>query len=99
MIKMPKLKEKVYHGTADRFDSIDLNAGKKYKDFGNGFYLSFNKEHAEKKARLMAKIRKSDAKYVYVYSTLQVEFEKLYKLGRVKIFHEPDIEWVEDFRH
>ena len=53
--KTIKLKEKIYHGSITLFDEIDLYAGRKYKDFGRGFYLAYKKDQAikmmNKKAR------------------------------------------------
>lgn len=41
---------KLYHGTNIDFDSIDLSKSQRGKDFGRGFYLSPQKEQAEKLA-------------------------------------------------
>lgn len=47
---------KLYHGTNTDFDVIDLSKSNKYKDFGQGFYLTDihtqAKELAAKKSRL-----------------------------------------------
>lgn len=47
---------KLYHGTNVDFDVIDLSKSNKYKDFGQGFYLTAIRKQAEqlavKKARL-----------------------------------------------
>lgn len=40
----------LFHGTYLDFDRIDLSKSNKGKDFGKGFYLSENKEQAEKMA-------------------------------------------------
>jgi hypothetical protein len=40
----------LYHGTIYKFDTIDLNRGKPYKDFGKGFYLSRTESQAERMA-------------------------------------------------
>jgi hypothetical protein len=37
---------KLYHGTIENFDTIDLSKSKPYKDFGKGFYLSDNYNQA-----------------------------------------------------
>ena len=94
-MSLPKIKHKLYHGTSFYFDIIDLSKGKKYKDFGSGFYLSYQKSHAEKKAISTAKINKSKNKYIFTYYINQAEFNKLYTLGRVKFFQEVNIEWVD----
>ena len=36
----------LYHGTLSLFDDIDITKGKGYKDFGKGFYLTQDKQHA-----------------------------------------------------
>lgn len=40
--------KKLYHGSIYVFDSIDINAGKGYKDFGKGFYATAVPSHAER---------------------------------------------------
>ena len=40
----------LYHGSNIRVDVIDLSKSKRYKDFGQAFYLSAEKEQAEKMA-------------------------------------------------
>lgn len=42
--------KELYHGTIAKFDVIDVNAGKGYKDFGKGFYATAVVSHAEKLA-------------------------------------------------
>jgi len=38
----------LYHGTLSQFDTVDVARGKGYKDFGKGFYLTADKNHAIK---------------------------------------------------
>lgn len=40
--------KKLYHGSIYVFDSIDINAGKGYKDFRKGFYATAVPSHAER---------------------------------------------------
>ncbi len=40
----------LYHGTNIDFDKIDIKKTKKYKDFGQGFYLTDIKSQAEEMA-------------------------------------------------
>lgn len=51
---------KLYHGTNVDFGVIDLTKSNKYKDFGQGFYLTDIRTQAEelaaKKSRLLAVI-------------------------------------------
>lgn len=42
--------KELYHGTIAQFDTIDVNAGKGYKDFGKGFYATAVVSHAERLA-------------------------------------------------
>lgn len=94
--KTIKLKEKIYHGSITLFDEIDLYAGRKYKDFGRGFYLAYKKDQAikmmNKKAR-EAKGRKNINinKTLYTYTTNSEALNNL----NVKIFTEANMEWLE----
>jgi len=36
----------LYHGTLSLFDAVDITRGKGYKDFGKGFYLTGDRNHA-----------------------------------------------------
>lgn len=47
---------KLYHGTNQDIESIDVHAGLKYKDFGQGFYLTPDLETAERMAEKKAKL-------------------------------------------
>ena len=42
--------KELYHGTITPFETIDVNAGKGYKDFGKGFYATAVVSHAERLA-------------------------------------------------
>lgn len=46
----------LYHGTNIDFDEIDISKTKKYKDFGQGFYLTDIKSQAEELAEKRALI-------------------------------------------
>lgn len=41
---------KLYHGTNVDFETIDLQKSNKNKDFGQGFYLTADKDQAEQMA-------------------------------------------------
>ena len=47
---------KVYHGTNQDIDKIDLSKGNKFKDFGQGFYVTTNIETAQRMATKKQKI-------------------------------------------
>jgi hypothetical protein len=90
----------LYHGTIYKFDTIDLNCGKPYKDFGKGFYLSRTESQAERMAIRNRKFEndlliESDSKpstkaWVYTYKFDAKNLEML----NVKEFTEPGEEWV-----
>ncbi len=46
----------LYHGTNQDFDTINLEIGNRFKDFGQGFYLTTDKETAERMARKKARL-------------------------------------------
>lgn len=37
----------LYHGTIDRIERIELERGRRNKDFGQGFYLAFDVHHSK----------------------------------------------------
>lgn len=46
----------LYHGTNQDIEDIDIHAGLKYKDFGQGFYLTPDLDTAERMAEKKAKL-------------------------------------------
>ena len=85
-----KIKKKIYHGTDIYFKDIDLTKGKHYKDFGNGFYLAYQKEQSKKMAQKLMRAHKNNTGYIYTYNTVQSEPDRLNELGKVKYFKEAD---------
>jgi hypothetical protein len=90
----------LYHGSSYDFDAIDLQQGRPYKDFGQGFYASTNIEHAKSMSERNAEMRKSKlrqsdfghnpvGKWLYQY---QFDADKAAGL-MVKKFTEADREW------
>ncbi|MBE6287808.1 MAG: DUF3990 domain-containing protein [Mediterranea massiliensis] len=83
---------KLYHGTNCDFDAIDLSKSNKYKDFGQGFYLTEiyqqAKELANKKARLFGGMP--------IVQTYEFD-ESLLNNHELKIlkFKKPTTEWAE----
>ena len=83
---------KLYHGTNVDFDVIDLTKSNKYKDFGQGFYLTDIRSQAEelasKKSRLFGG-----------YPVIQeYEFDESLLSGaelKVLKFDKPSTEWAE----
>ena len=90
----------LYHGSSYDFDAIDLQQGRPYKDFGQGFYTSADVSHARSMAERNAQMRKSKlqrfnagqkniGRWLYQY---EFDFEKAAGLS-IKEFTEPDREW------
>lgn len=79
---------KLYHGTNGDFDEIDLKHSSRYKDFGQGFYLTTN---------FMTAKRMAEKKFM-VYGgepLVQVfEYEQSPDL-KVRTFEKPDYQWAE----
>ena len=90
----------LYHGTTHDFTEIDVQKGKPFKDFGQGFYLSKVYEHACNLALRNCRIEEirlramgSEAKlpvFVYEYEFDPLEMDKL----SVKRFDTADREWL-----
>jgi len=90
----------LYHGTTHDFVEIDVQRGKPFKDFGQGFYLTEIYEHAhniavrnrrieEDRLRVMGDERELP---VFVY-TYEFNPQKMSKLN-VKRFDNADREWL-----
>ena len=83
---------KLYHGTNVDFDTINLEKSNKYKDFGQGFYLTDIRSQAE---QLAAKKAKLFGGYPIIQ---EYEFnEELLDNGELKVlkFKNPCKEWAE----
>jgi hypothetical protein len=90
----------LYHGTIHDFETIDVNRGKPWKDFGRGFYASRTESQAERLAvrnrrfendLLIENDGKPNARaWVYTY---EFDDDNLANLN-VKEFTEPNEEWV-----
>ena len=83
---------KLYHGTNVDFDVIDLTKSNKYKDFGQGFYLTDIRSQAEE---LAAKKSRLFGGYPVIQ---EYEFdESLLSSAELKIlkFDKPSTEWAE----
>ena len=90
----------LYHGSAYDFNAIDLQQGRPYKDFGQGFYTSADIGHAKSMAERNVQMRKSKlqrvdsgykliGKWLYEY---QFDVDKATSLS-VREFTEADTEW------
>lgn len=83
---------KLYHGTNVDFDVIDLTKSNKYKDFGQGFYLTDIRTQAEE---LAAKKSRLFGGYPVIQ---EYEFDEAVLTGadlRVLRFEAPTTEWAE----
>jgi hypothetical protein len=83
---------RLYHGTNVDFDVIDITKSQKFKDFGQGFYLTDiytqAEELAKKKARLFGG---SPVVQVYEFDDVCLNTSRL----KVCLFKEADSEWAE----
>ena len=97
----------LYHGSNRQITGIDLSQGKKYKDFGQGFYTTHIREQAEYWSRRIAD-RFGGTPTVTEFS---FHLDAAIADGlNIKIFENPDKEWAlfvmanrrqngEDFHH
>ena len=82
---------RLYHGSNELITGIDLSKGRKYKDFGQGFYTT----HIKEQALLWAK--RISERYGGNPTVTEFEFdlEQAQKDGiRIKIFEQPDKGWA-----
>jgi len=90
----------LYHGSSYDFETIDLQQGRPYKDFGQGFYASADIGHAKSMSERNAQMRKSKLKrvnsgqksiekWLYRY---QFDTDKAASLS-IKEFTKADREW------
>ena len=68
---------KLYHGTNQTFDSIDLKKSKPNKDFGRGFYLSAEYEQAINMAKIKVEQQQDGEPIVLVYEVDENEMKKI----------------------
>jgi hypothetical protein len=91
----------LYHGSTHDFSNIDVNFGKPYKDFGQGFYATQNYDHAKNIAernrrieleRLAAFGKTNTVKqFVYEYTIDESDLAKINLLH----FDKANREWVD----
>ena len=85
---------KLYHGSNVSIDTIDLQRGRRGKDFGQGFYLSEDKQQA-----LLMAARTVDREELgtptlttYLFDDSVLRFPSEFK---VKVFEQYSVEWAE----
>ena len=91
----------LYHGTTHDFTEIDVMRGKPFKDFGQGFYLTKNYDHARNIAFRNRRIEEERLRVigdetklsVFIY-TYEFEIENMNKLN-VKRFNNADRDWLQ----
>ena len=85
---------KLYHGSNVGIDEIDLKRGRRGKDFGQGFYLSADREQAMLMARRTVDREESGTATLTTYL---FDEEILQNPGtlRIKIFQGYTMEWAE----
>ncbi len=82
---------KLYHGSNMPIEKIDLSKGKKFKDFGQGFYTTHIYEQADYWSRRVAD------RFGGTPTVTEYEFDLNAALAdglKVKIFENPDKEWA-----
>ena len=57
----------LYHGSYTHFDRIDVGKGRKYKDFGQGFYTTKIESQAQQWAKNMSARYEEPVGYVSIY--------------------------------
>lgn len=81
----------LYHGTYMDFAEIDIAKSQKFKDFGQGFYLTDLRIQAERMAERKARLFDGTPmvqEYVFDEQLLKNE------ILNVKVFEHPNVEWA-----
>ena len=94
----------LYHGTIYEFDTIDVSAGKGYKDFGKGFYATAIPSHAEKLAIRNKSIAEKRQSFLKNKKEIKIQPINAYRYNllfseetsglNVKVFENADKEWL-----
>ena len=83
---------KLFHGSNQAIDAINLSRGRKFKDFGQGFYTTHLREQAEYWSRRIAD-RFGGSPTITEYE-FDLEAAMSANLN-IKVFEKPDREWAE----
>ena len=82
---------RLYHGSNEVISAIDISKGKKYKDFGQGFYTTQIEEQAVLWSKRIAERYGGNP----VVTEFEFDLEKARSEGlKIKIFEKPDREWA-----
>jgi hypothetical protein len=79
----------LYHGSDQRFDTIDLGKAKDRRDFGRGFYMTMLKSQAEAWAKTIMLRHGGDAAFLYTF-----EFTVAEDLDVMR-FDDLTVEWLD----
>ena len=81
----------LYHGSNVEVKKPKLLPKVRALDFGSGFYMTSDRQQAEKWAELMTRRRKNGSPIVSVYELDEGQFKKL----NVLRFQKPNADWLE----
>lgn len=82
----------VYHGSYTKIDRIDLSKGQLNRDFGQGFYVTKFKKHAENWAGIIGR-KNGTQGFVTEFTYYDTAFTE--RLCKVKHFKNYDEEWLD----
>ena len=82
----------VYHGSYAKIDKIDLSKGQLNRDFGQGFYVTKFRKHAESWAEIIG-VKYETQGFVTEFTYYNTEFTE--RLCKVKHFEKYNEEWLD----
>ena len=82
----------VYHGSCAKIDKIDLSKGQLNRDFGQGFYVTKFRKHAESWAEIIGG-KNGTQGFVTEFTYYDTAFTE--RLCKVKHFEKYDEEWLD----
>jgi hypothetical protein len=85
---------KLYHGSNVSIETIDLKRGRKGKDFGQGFYLSADRNQAQMMAERTVD-REESGKATLTTFEFDEDILKNHTTMKVKVFEGYSKEWAE----
>ena len=97
---LPRINDTLYHGTIQKFYSVDVSKGHSNKDFGKGFYMAVEKSQAigmmEKKFREAVRRTKSKNEGDFTKHLYEIKLNKdLLPSLKIKYFVDADMEWLD----
>lgn len=86
----------LYHGSYCEIKQPDIQQGARYKDFGNGFYLTSSKEQAENfiKTSVRKAVLSGKADEKQNFGFVSVFRFSMNETLRIKTYPDADIEWL-----